>query len=220
MKIYDTVLFDLDGTLTDPERGLVSSFEYALRKMKLDFGERSSLKKYIGPPLYSEWKREFSLSEAEADRALMLFHEYYSVYGWWDNELYSGIKEMLSALKRAGKTLAVATSKPEFFAKKVLARYGLDVYFDFIGAADGDRARDKKHEVINYVFENIGEEHRAKAVMVGDRSYDAKGARECGIDSIGVLWGHGTECEIDAAGFCAKAKDVDGLLSLLGVEKE
>ncbi len=220
MKIYDTVLFDLDGTLTDPERGLVSSFEYALCKMKLAFGERAELKKYIGPPLYAEWKREFSLTESEADRALMLFHEYYSVYGWWDNDVYPDVKEMLYALKKAGKTLCVATSKPEFFAKKVLARYGLDAYFDFIGAADGDRARDKKHEVINYVFENIGEERRASAVMIGDRSYDALGAIACGIDSIAVLWGHGTEEEIDAAGFCARAKDVGELLSILGVEKE
>lgn len=217
MRKYDTVLFDLDGTLTDPESGLVSSFKYALDKMGLEYGDRDSLKRFIGPPLYAEWKSLYSLSEADADKALMLFHEYYSVYGWWDNELYGGIKEMLSALKGAGMTLAVATSKPEFFAKKVISLYGLCEFFDFIGAADGDRARDKKHEVIDYVFGNIGEERRKRAVLVGDRKYDAAGAALCGIDSVGVLWGHGSEEEIDGAGFTHKASTPCEVIKIFGI---
>ena len=217
MKKYDTVLFDLDGTLTDPESGLVSSFKYALDKMGLEYGEKESLKRFIGPPLYSEWKSLYSLSNEDADKALALFHEYYSVYGWWDNVLYEGIKEMLSALKASGFTLAVATSKPEFFAKKVVALYGIDGFFDFVGAADGDRVRDKKHEVIDYVFENIGQDKRSHAVLVGDRKFDAEGAEICGIDSIGVLWGHGSEEEIDGAGFTYKAGTPCEIIKVLSV---
>ncbi len=201
MKKYDAVLFDIDGTLLDPQSGLVSSFAYALGKMNIDYGTRASLSRFIGPPLYSEWKRVFSLSDAEADRALALFHEYYSVYGWWDNKIYAGIPELLCRLKDENKILAVATSKPQFFAEKVLRLHGLDGYFDFVGAADGDRRRDKKHEVIDYVFEGIGEEHRGSAILVGDRRYDAEGARIAGIDSVAAAWGHGGADEIRAAGF-------------------
>lgn len=201
LKKYDTVLFDIDGTLLDPQSGLVASFAYALGKMNIPYGERQSLSRFIGPPLYSEWKRVFSLSDADADRALALFHEYYSVYGWWDNKIYGGITDLLSFLKEKNKILAVATSKPKFFAEKVLRLHGLDGYFDFVGAADGDRRRDKKHEIIEYVFENIGQEHRSSAILVGDRKYDAEGARIAGIDSLAASWGHGSRAEISEAEF-------------------
>lgn len=215
MKRYTTVLFDLDGTLTDPAAGLIASFKYALDKMGVDYGEPESLKRFIGPPLYSEWRRVFSFSEDEADRALKSFREYYAEYGWWNNKIYDGIKELLSHLKAAGLTLAVATSKPEIFAKKVLHLFEIDVFFDFIGAADTDRTRDKKNEVIDYVFANIGEEKRKDAILVGDRLYDAEGAKETGIDSLGVLWGHGSEEEIDAAGFTLKANTPEDVVRIL-----
>ncbi len=214
MRIYDTVLFDLDGTLEDPVSGLVASFKYALDKMSVDYGAVPSLRRFIGPPLYSEWRRVFGFSESEADRALALFHEYYSVFGWWDCRVYSGIREMLGALKARGLRLAVATSKPEFFAKKVLCRFSLDGFFDFIGAADGDRARDKKNEVIEHVFASLGCD-RSGAVMVGDRKYDADGAALCGIDAVGVLWGHGSEEEIASSGFTRVVKTPDELASFL-----
>ena len=201
MKKYDTVLFDLDGTLTDPSAGLVSSFKYALDKMGVQYGTTESLKRFIGPPLYAEWKRVFDFSDEEANRALLTFREFYAVYGWWDNKLYDGIHEMLGALKGAGLVLAVATSKPEVFAKKVLHLFDLDKYFDFIGAADTDRTRDKKNEVIEHVFANIGQEKRAHAVLVGDRKFDAEGAAMCGIKSIGVLYGHGSYEEMSASAF-------------------
>ena len=214
MKRYDTVIFDLDGTLENPESGLVSSFKYALGKIGVDYGSRDSLKRFIGPPLYSEWRRVFGFSEDEGDRALRLFHEYYSVFGWWDCEVYGGIREMLGELKARGFTLAVATSKPEFFAEKVLSRFGLRGYFDFVGAADGDRQRDKKHEVLEYVFENLGCK-RERSVMVGDRVFDADGARKCGIDAIGVLWGHGSREELDSSGFVYIAENPAELISFL-----
>lgn len=215
MKKYDTVLFDLDGTLTDPATGLIKSFKYALDKMGVDYGAPETLTRFIGPPLYSEWQRVFNFTDAEVDLALKTFRAYYGEYGWWDNKIYDGIKETLSALKAAGLTLAVATSKPEIFAKKVLKLFEIDEYFDFVGAADTDRTRDKKHEVIDYVFSNIGEEKRSRAVLVGDRRFDAEGAKLSGIDAIGVLWGHGTEEEIDAAEFNFKVKTPSDLIPLL-----
>ena len=214
MKRYDTVIFDLDGTLENPESGLVSSFKYALGKMGVDYGTLDSLKRFIGPPLYSEWRRVFGFSEDEGDVALGLFHEYYSVFGWWDCEVYRGIHELLGELKGRGFTLAVATSKPEFFAEKVLSRFGLRGYFDFVGAADGDRQRDKKHEVLEYVFENLGCK-RERSVMVGDRVFDADGARKCGIDAVGVLWGHGSREELDSSGFVYIAENPTELISFL-----
>ena len=215
MKKYDTILFDLDGTLTDPATGLIKSFKYALDKMGVDYGAPETLTRFIGPPLYAEWQRVFNFNDQEVDLALKTFRAYYGEYGWWDNKIYDGIKETLSALKAAGLTLAVATSKPEIFAKKVLKLFEIDVYFDFVGAADTDRTRDKKHEVIDYVFSNIGEEKRARAVLVGDRRFDAEGAKISSIDSIGVLWGHGTEEEIDAAEFNYKVKTPGDLIPLL-----
>lgn len=214
MKTYDTVLFDLDGTLEDPASGLVASFKYALDKMGVEYGTAASLRRFIGPPLYSEWRRVFGFSVSEADRALTLFHEYYSVFGWWDCRVYAGIREMLSELKALGLTLAVATSKPEFFAKKVLGRFSLDGFFDFIGAADGDRKRDKKNEVIEHVFASLGC-HRSGAVMVGDRRYDAEGAALCGIDAVGALWGHGSEEEIASSGFTDVAKTPKDVLRII-----
>ena len=215
MKKYDTILFDLDGTLTDPATGLIKSFKYALDKMGVDYGAPETLTRFIGPPLYAEWQRVFNFSDSEVDTALKTFRAYYGEYGWWDNRIYNGIDEMLSKLKASGLTLAVATSKPEIFAKKVLKLFEIDKYFDFVGAADTDRTRDKKYEVIDYVFANLGEEKRKNAILVGDRRYDAEGAAIAGIDSLGVLWGHGSEEEIDGAGFLYKARTPADVVSIL-----
>lgn len=201
MKKYDTVIFDLDGTLTNPERGLVEGFVYAFKRLGIDYGERDSLKRFIGPPLFSEWQREFGFTPKESREAIRLLREYYDVYGWWDNKVYEGITELLSGLIERGKTLAVATSKPERTAKRVLSLFGLDKYFAFVGGASGGERRDKKSEVIEYVLESLGVKNRSGCVLIGDRIYDAMGAREAGIDSIGVLWGHGSAEELSSAGF-------------------
>ena len=215
MKKYDTVLFDLDGTLSDPAPGLIRSFKYALDKMGVDYGTPESLKRFIGPPLYAEWRRVFDFSDSEIDLALKTFRQYYALYGWWNNNIYDGVREMLASLKNAGFTLALATSKPAIFTYKVLKFFDIEKFFDFIGAADTDRTRDKKHEVIEHVFSNIGESKMKNAIMVGDRLFDAEGATISGIDSVGVLWGHGTEEEIDAAGFTYKVRTPDELTALL-----
>ena len=200
MKQYKYVAFDLDGTLTDPEEGLTRGFAYALDKMGIRYTDRSELKRFIGPPLKAEFSSVYGLCDKDADECVRLFREYFSVYGWWDNRLYENVPEMLKTLKERGKILILATSKPEIFAKKILKLFEIDEYFDFVGAATLDHTRVEKSAVLNYALDSV-RATRAESVMIGDRSFDAQGAHACGIDSVGVLYGHGSEEEIRTAGF-------------------
>lgn len=219
MKKYDYIAFDLDGTLTDPAEGLTQGFVYAFRKMGIEYESKEALKKYIGPPLLETWQNELGLSFDEAEKMVLIFREYYNIYGWWDNKIYTGIEKLLSSLKESGKKLILATSKPEDTAKSVLKLFGIDKYFDFIGGADGHKDRDKKWEVLDYSLRNIGIEKdsplKEKCIMIGDRMYDAEGARIYGIDSLGVLWGHGSIEELSSAGFSYLARTPDEVYNLL-----
>jgi phosphoglycolate phosphatase len=214
MKKYNVIAFDLDGTLTNPERGLLSAFVYCFKKLGVPYDSKDSLKKYIGPPLYDEWQKDFGWSFEEASFAVEVFREYYNIYGWWDNEVYSGIEELLRELKTRGKRLVVATSKPEVTAKKVLRHFGLDKYFDYIAGASMNGSEDLKWQILNRALSAVGAE-KSEAILVGDRKYDAEGAKICGIDSLGVLWGHGSREELESADFtyiAESSKEVEGLL--------
>ena len=214
MKIYETVAFDLDGTLTDPEAGLTSGFAYALSKLNIAFKDKKELRRFIGPPLKAEFMAVYKMTDSEAEECVRLFREYFSVYGWWDNKVYDGICEMLSVLKARGKKIVLATSKPEVFAKKILKLFGLDGYFDFIGGATLDHTRVEKSDVLSYALDSVGAT-RATSILVGDRRFDAEGAEACGIDSLGVLYGHGTKEEIEAAHFTYVAKTVPEIAEIL-----
>ena len=212
MKKYDVIAFDLDGTLSDPARGLIQGFVYCFKKLGLPYDNQEELRKYIGPSLYEEWQEDFGFTPDEANNAIEVFREYYNIYGWWDNELYDGIPEMLSALKKAGKKIVLATSKPLDTAKKVLELFGLTEYFDFIGGAVSHQ-NDQKWQVLNWSLSSVGvdlddPDALSKCILVGDRKYDAEGAKICGIDSMGVLYGHGTEEEIYSSGFTVYASSV------------
>lgn len=215
MSTYRLILFDLDGTLTDPTSGLVSSFAYALDAMGVDYGERESLTRFIGPPLKEEWIRTFGFSEEEGERALNLFREVFAERGWCDNRMFDGIPEMLSALREAGKKIALATSKPELFAEKILALFGIRDFFDFVGAATLDGSREKKSEVIEHVLAHFPDIPREEAILVGDRKYDAEGARLSHIASLGVFYGCGSREELTAAPFTAYAETVEDVASRL-----
>lgn len=214
MKKYETIAFDLDGTLTNPERGLLCAFVYAFKRLGVEYGTRESLKRFIGPPLYDEWQREFGWSFEEASDAIEIFREYYNVYGWWDNEVYDGIKEMLSHLKASGKKLVVATSKPEITAKKVLHLFELDGYFDYIAGASMNGSADQKWQILERALDAVSAD-RSTSILVGDRKFDAEGAKICGIDSLGVLWGHGSREELYAADFISVVKTPDDALKFL-----
>jgi phosphoglycolate phosphatase len=214
IKDYKYIAFDLDGTLTDPESGLTSGFAYALSKMGISYGDKTDLSRFIGPPLKAEFRAVYGMSDAEAEECIRLFREYFSVYGWWDNRLYDGVPQMLSALKSAGKTLLLATSKPDVFANKILRLFDIAKYFDFVGAATLDHTRVEKSEVLRYALESVGADFNS-AILVGDRVYDAEGARTCGIDSLGVLYGHGSLEEIKSSGFTYAAESVSDIAKIL-----
>ncbi|MBP3308981.1 MAG: HAD-IA family hydrolase [Clostridia bacterium] len=212
-----TVAFDLDGTLSDPMRGLTSGFRYAFRKMKIDYGDEGVLKSFIGPPLRDEWMKRYSLTRERAEEAVAYFREYYSIYGWWDNDLYEGIPELLSALKAAGKRIVLATSKPDVHSRKILARFNLTPYFDFSEGASFDTSREKKSDVLSYALSRVGVSERELdgVIMVGDTKYDIDGAREVGVKSVGVLWGYGTRDDLLSHGADFLARNVDELYKIL-----
>ena len=214
---FHTVAFDLDGTLSDPMRGLTSGFRYAFRKMKIDYGDESVLKSFIGPPLRDEWMARYSLTRERAEEAVAYFREYYSIYGWWDNDLYEGIPELLSALKAAGKRIVLATSKPDVHSRKILARFNLTPYFDFSEGASFDTSREKKSDVLSYALSRVGVSERELdgVIMVGDTKYDIDGAREVGERSVGVLWGYGTRDDLLSHGADFLASSVDELYKIL-----
>lgn len=219
MKKYDVIAFDLDGTLSDPARGLIQGFVYCFKKLGIRYESEESLRKYIGPSLYDEWQEDFGFTPDEANSAIELFREYYNIYGWWDNDLYDGIHGMLSGLKAAEKKIVLATSKPLDTAKSILSLFGLTEYFDFIGGATSHQ-NDQKWQVLNWSLSSVGVDINDpsaldKCILVGDRKYDAEGARICGIDSMGVLYGHGTKEEIEASGFTLIANSVSDILNTL-----
>lgn len=215
MKRYDIIAFDLDGTLSDPSRGFIEGCKYAFSKMNMPCEDDESLKRFIGPALFNEWQKCYGFSPEEARRAVMYFREYYSVYGWWNNEIYPGVKEMLEELKARGKKIILSTSKPEVFARSILEKFDLIKYFDFIGAATSDLKRERKWEVLAYALEGVGATDLSRCIIVGDRKYDAEGAKVCGIDSLGVLYGHGSETELLDAGFNYICQTCDDVLKIL-----
>lgn len=204
-KICKThILFDLDGTLTDPKEGITKSVQYALAHYGIQVKDLDSLCPFIGPPLTDSFKRYYGFSAEQAWEGVLVYREYFGKQGWHENKEFPGIREMLQALKAAGKVLMVATSKPEEFALKVLKHFGLDGYFDFIGGADMEENRSRKGDVIRYVLLSsglgAGEEAVARTLMVGDREYDVLGAREVGMDCVGVLYGYGSRRELEDCG--------------------
>lgn len=208
------IFFDLDGTLTDPGEGITNSVMYALKKFGISVTDRRELYTFIGPPLSDSFMEYFGFTYDEAMKAIDYYREYYQPTGIFENRLYDGIDEMLDSLKKAGKTLVLATSKPEEMAIRVLKRYGIFDYFDFICGASMDETRTEKAEVIAYALD----ECRVQAndcIMVGDRKFDILGAHENGMQSVGVLFGYGTKDELDGAGADCTVETVDELRKYL-----
>jgi len=203
---YRHVLFDLDGTLTDPAEGITGSVAWALERSGVTPPPREELYRFIGPPLVEAFMEFYGFSEERARKALEYYRERYVPRGIYEVYVYSGIPEMLKTLRDAGLTLAVATSKPEVFARSILSRFGLDVYFDFIGGSTLDERMVGKADIIRYVLNSLGADTR-ESLMVGDRRHDAEGARANGIDCIGVLFGYGSREELEHAGVLALAAD-------------
>lgn len=196
LKNKRVVLFDLDGTISDSAQGITASVAYALDKMGYPYESREQLRRFVGPPLREEFMAFCGLSQEEGDRAVDCYREYYTVKGMYDNTMYEGVSEMLEELKASGKALAVATSKPEKFARLILEGYGVSHFFDFIGGSELNGDRTDKAEVIAYTVCSLGCSFD-ECVMVGDRLHDIIGAKKHGIPAIGVLWGYGSAEELE-----------------------
>ncbi len=200
MKNYKYILFDLDGTLTDPKVGITKAVAYALKDFDIDVENLDDLCKFIGPPLKDSFMEYYGFSKEDSDTAIKKYREYFSVKGLYENIVYDGIKEVLQTLKDNKKTLILATSKPKIFALKILEHFDLLKYFDFVSGAELDGTRDKKGDIIAYA---LAENHIAdlsSVLMIGDRKHDIIGAKENSIDSMGVLYGYGNKEEFQKAG--------------------
>ena len=193
MRNYDVILFDLDGTLTDSAPGILNSVRYACRKLGLEIPSEATLRKFLGPPLIDSFRTLAGLSDAEADHAVSAFREYFPTKGIFENEVYDGVPALLADLKAAGKTVIIATSKPEDFAKRIMAHFDLAQYCDFVCGATMDETRTDKAEVIAYALETAGIIDKSRVVMVGDREHDVVGAKKNGLPvlvclALAVVW--------------------------------
>lgn len=212
---YHTVLFDLDGTLTDPGLGITNSVMYALERFGIHISDRRELYKFIGPPLLESFERFYGFDSDQAGRALKFYREYFADKGIFENKVYDGIRDMLSALYESGLTLAVATSKPEPFARRIIDHFGLACFFRFVGGSTMDETRVNKDDVIRYVLDNLGISDKKGVLMVGDRMHDVIGAHKCGIDCAAVLYGYGSREELasNGADYIAEAPgDISGIV--------
>ncbi len=215
-SMYQTILFDLDGTLTDPGIGITNSVQYALKRYGIAVNDRTELYKFIGPPLIESFMCFYGFSREKAKEAVGVYREYYGEKGIFENRVYEGIPELLEGLKEAGCRLLVATSKPEFFAEKILRHYDLEKYFLFTAGSTMEKTRTRKSEVIRYALTSCGIKADDAVVMVGDREHDIIGAKEAGLSSIGVLFGYGTREELEQAGadhIAADTKEIRAIIT-------
>jgi len=215
MIMYSVILFDLDGTLTDSGEGITNSVSYALERMGIKGYDRKTLYKFIGPPLKDSFAKYFGMTEIECEKAVKEYRVYFKAKGMLENTPYDNVDTMLKGLKSKGKTLIVATSKPEEFAVTILKHFGLFDYFDYVCGASMDGKRSVKRDVIKYALKKAGIADKSLAVMVGDHEHDVIGAKENGLDSIGVTYGFGSFSELENAGADYIVKTVDELEALL-----
>ncbi len=213
--MYDYLLFDLDGTLTDPGEGITNSVAYALKKWGIEVKDKRELYSFIGPPLSASFKKYYGFSEVDALKCVEYYREYFRDKGIFENKVYDGISALLCRLKEEGKTLILATSKPEGFAKQILDHFDLTKYFDFIAGATMDESRNKKADVIAYALRMAGVFNLSRALMIGDRDQDILGAKANGLASLGVLYGYGDSAELEDAGATYLAENVENIINFV-----
>jgi phosphoglycolate phosphatase len=196
---FEYILFDLDGTITDSGEGITKSVQYALKSFDINVENLEDLNKFIGPPLKDSFKKFYNFDEEKAELGLKKYREYYAEKGIFENSLYDGVVDLLEDLKKNNKTIILATSKPEVYAKQILEYFKVDKYFTFAAGSDFEETRVKKGEVIKYALEEAKISDLSKVVMIGDREHDIIGAKENNIKSIGVLYGYGDVVELTQA---------------------
>jgi phosphoglycolate phosphatase len=210
----NAIYFDLDGTLTDPKPGITRSIQYALRKLDRDVPREDELTWCIGPPLHASLKKLLGADDL-ADKALSLYRERFADIGLFENVVYPGVKETLSAVASSGRRLFVATSKPVVYAERIIDHFKLTAYFERVFGSELDGTRSDKTDLLGYALRTAGVDP-SQAVMIGDRSHDMIGARNNKMTAVGVLYGYGGKQELLDAGahhICATPEGLPGLVS-------
>ena len=198
--MYKYILFDLDGTLTDPEIGITNGVMYALDKFGITVIDRKELHCFIGPPLVDAFMKYYGFNENDAKQAVVYYREFFRKTGIYENRVFDGVNEMLQNLKSAGKTLILATSKPQEFAEIVLNYFDLMKYFDCVVGATFDGTLNYKSDVIRVALDRGKVSDIKEAIMIGDRYHDIEGAKQNNLKSIGVLYGFGDRDELEKSG--------------------
>lgn len=194
---HDYLLFDLDGTLTDPAEGITKSVCYALQKFGIESQPENELR-FIGPPLHKSFQMFYKMSEEDSFRAVEYYREYYAPTGIFENRLYDGIADALDRLIAKGYTLAVASSKPEVFVKQILEHFSIADRFEAVVGSELNGDRTEKSEVIAEALARLDAQPE-ECCMIGDRHHDIAGAHKCGMLAAGVLWGYGSRAEFSEA---------------------
>ena len=215
MKQYKYLLLDLDGTITDSETGITRCVEYALNHFGIQVDDLRELSPFIGPPLLDSFKDFYNITDGQAAIAVEKYRERYEKTGILENKLYPGIGEFLAEARQKDKIVILATSKPEIFAKRILDYFELSNYFSFVAGSGLDGSLHTKTDVIDYILQSNKITDLSSVVMIGDRKHDIIGAKNVGIDSIGVLYGFGDYNELSEAGADYLVEDIPALRKLL-----
>ncbi len=199
--MYRYILFDLDGTLTDPKEGITRCVQYALQYFGIE-ADTEDLVDFIGPPLLESFQKYYHLDDEQGHMALKKYRERFSDIGIFENGVYLGIQKLLAALKNQGRKIALATSKPGVYAERILERYELLPYFDVVVGSELDGRRTDKGEVITEALKQlqIQNEQKQEVLMIGDRLHDMVGAGKNQIDKLGVYYGYAHDGELEEAG--------------------
>ena len=212
----DVLLFDLDGTLTDPKLGIVGCIRFALDQLIVACPADDALVQYIGPPLRATFGTLLGTADAQRiEQAMAFFRQRFSVTGLFENQIYDGVPAMLERTGRAAAATYVATSKPAVYAERIVKHFGFAEHFRKVYGAELDGRYDDKAELLAHLLATEGLPPDS-AVMIGDRANDVRAAKANGLRAIGVLWGYGSERELVEAGadvLCRTPKDLADLVN-------
>lgn len=211
----NTILFDLDGTLTDSFEGITKCVQYALKTQNIEVTDLKELIGYIGPPLKYSFQKNYDFDDETTMYLIQKYRERFDDVGVFENRLYDGVEECLKSLKEKGYRIVLASSKPEGACRRIIQKHGLEQYFDEIVGATLDEKISTKEEVLKAVFERLEISDRTSCVLVGDTVFDVKGAKKVGIECIGVSYGFGDKEEMCRAGvltICENLKEVENYI--------
>jgi phosphoglycolate phosphatase len=217
--MFQYILFDLDGTLTDPKIGITNSVMYSLEKFGIKVNDRKELFCFIGPPLIDSFMDFYGFSKEDALQAIVYYREFFGVTGIYQNDVYDGIENVLATLKNQGKKLILATSKPEKYANIILEHFGLAKYFDCVVGATFDGSLNYKSDIVAVALKRGGVDDISKAIMIGDRHHDVDGGKANSLATIGVLYGYGSMEEFNECGADFVAETPADILRIINTQE-